>query len=125
MYELFAGALPGVAAGVVPLGFAGGGRDDVASDDLFWSNAALVDLIFGVEVLAFRSGRAAATGCGLATAGCAEGFGMGADGFGRATFAGGFVASASSALRFGGGARFGVADREILGVLPAEPLLPG
>jgi len=124
LYELFAGARAGAAAGVTPLGLAGRGRDDAVSGDLFWSNAALVDLIFGVEVLAFRSGRGAA-GCGLDTAGCVGGLAMGADGFGRATFAGGLVAGASSALRFGGGARFGVADREILGVLPAEPFLPG
>jgi len=125
LYELFAGARPDTAAGVVPLGLtAGRGRDDATSDDLFWSNAVLVVLIFGVEELALRSGRAAA-GCGLAITVCACGLEIVADGFGRANFAGGLAAGASSALRFGGGARFGVADREILGVLPAEPFLPG
>jgi len=93
-------------------------------DGLFWSNAALVDLMFGVEALAFSSGRAAVGG-GLATVDCGCGLGMGAEGFGRATLAGSLPAGASSALRFGGATMFGVADREILGVLPAEPLLPG
>lgn len=106
------------------LGLAIGNGRDAIGDALFGTNVVLTDLMFGVEALAFSSGRADA-GSGLVAAGCSCGRVVGADGLGRAILGGGPAAGVSSALRFGGATKLGVPPRVLLGVLPAETFLPG
>lgn len=119
-YELFAGALV-VAPGAGPLGLGCRGCDDAAGLAVVLDIVIVVpfDFRFGVEALAFRIGREAASGLEPDSGACDLGASNGLDASVRAIFAGGPERGEGSAFRFGGGCTLAV-ERASFEVLPFD-----